>query len=69
MFIWVYGNLSLIGTWQNPERGPYSGVMIRYKSGEYPTGPEDGEPAYEGSGNSFTVSGLMAGIADKETGK
>lgn len=56
----LYSSLALIGTWQNPKVGPYSGVMIRYKTGDYPTDPEDGDLAYEGADNSFIVSRLMA---------
>jgi len=55
----VYGNLSVIGTWQNPEKGPYSGVMIRYKIGEYPVDMEDGELVYEGAETSFILEGLV----------
>ena len=57
----VYGSLSLIGTWQNPERGPYSGVMVRYKTESYPENVDDGELAYEGGENSFMLLGLTAG--------
>ena len=55
----VYGNLSVIGTWQNPEKGPYSGAMIRYKIGGYPVDMEDGELAYEGAETSFILEGLV----------
>jgi len=56
----LYGNLSLVGTWQNPEVGPYSGAMVRYKAGEYPVDLNDGELAYEGADNNFVVNGLTA---------
>ena len=57
----LYGTLALTGTWQNPAAGPYSGVTIRYKTGGYPNNIEDGELAYEGSDNSFSVGGLIDG--------
>ena len=52
--------LGLTCTWALPDRGPYSGVMIRYKAGEYPTNIEDGELAYEGPETYCTISGLIA---------
>lgn len=55
----LYGSYALAGTWQNPVTGPYSGVMIRYAVGQYPSGVADGVLAYEGAANSFTVSGLV----------
>lgn len=58
----LYGNLSLIGTWQNPEKGPYSGVMVRYKAESYPVNVNDGVLAYDGANNSCTVSGLVSGV-------
>ena len=45
-------------TWTNPSDSDFSKVKILYKQGSYPTSPNDGTVAYEGSGNSVTVTGL-----------
>lgn len=50
--------LGLTCTWALPDRGPYSGVMVRYKNGKYPAHIEDGELAYEGLETYCTISGL-----------
>lgn len=64
----AYSTSQVICTWKNPAKGPYSGVIIRYKTGSYPTGVSDGS-GYQGIGSnsslnaasSFTVGGLAAG--------
>ncbi|HEY8402156.1 MAG TPA: fibronectin type III domain-containing protein, partial [Cytophagaceae bacterium] len=45
-------------TWVNPTDSDFSKVKILYKQGSYPSSPSDGMVAYEGSGNSVTVTGL-----------
>lgn len=46
-------------TWTNPSDSDFSNVKILYKQGSYPSSPNDGIVAYEGSGNSVTVTGLV----------
>lgn len=46
-------------TWVNPIDSDFSKVKILYKQGSYPSSPNDGIVAYEGSGNSVTVTGLV----------
>lgn len=46
-------------TWANPSDSDFSKVKILYKQGSYPSSPNDGIVAYEGSGNSVTVTGLV----------
>ena len=48
---------SVTATWKWPSKGPYSGVIIRYKTGSYPTSVTDGTLGYKGTG---TASGLNA---------
>lgn len=48
---------SVTATWKWPSKGPYSGVIIRYKTGSYPTSVTDGTQGYKGTG---TASGLNA---------
>ena len=45
-------------TWTNPSSSDFSKVKILYKQGSYPTSPNDGMVAYEGSGNTVIVTGL-----------
>ena len=64
----AYSTSQVLCTWKNPAKGPYSGVIIRYKTGSYPTGVSDGS-GYQGIGSnsnlnaasSFTIGGLAAG--------
>lgn len=49
-------------TWTNPSNSDFSKVKILYKQGSYPTSPNDGMVAYEGSGNTVTVTGLTNDI-------
>ena len=56
-------------TWKWPAKGPYSGVIIRYKTGSYPTSASDGTQGYKGTGSNFnlgtsstaTIPGLTQG--------
>ena len=56
-------------TWKWPANGPYSGVIIRYKTGSYPTSVTDGTQGYKGTGtnsslnasSTVTISGLTQG--------
>ena len=45
-------------TWANPIDSDFSKVKILYKQGSYPSSPSDGMVAYEGSGNTVTITGL-----------
>lgn len=49
-----YSNLTLIASWANPAKGPWSGLRIMCKQGSYPNDFNDGTLFYEGSGVSAT---------------
>ncbi len=51
-------NGQVLLTWTNPADSDFSKVKILYKQGSYPTSSIDGTVAYEGSGNTVTVTGL-----------
>ena len=50
----LYASETVMGAWQNPAKGPYSGVKVVYRTDRYPENPDDGTVAYEGSGINFT---------------
>lgn len=52
-----YGAKQVTFTWKNPAKGPFSGVIIVYKTGSYPTSITDGTRIYKGSGNNTSASG------------
>lgn len=64
----AYSTSQVVCSWKNPANGPFGGVIIRYKTGGYPTSVTDGS-GYKGSGNntaangnsSTTIGGLTAG--------
>lgn len=64
----AYSTSQVVATWKNPANGPFGGVIIRWKTGSYPTSVTDGS-GYKGTGNntaangnsSTTISGLTAG--------
>lgn len=43
--------------WKNPAKGPYGGVIIRYKEGGYPSSVSDGTQIYKGVGSNSALSG------------
>lgn len=43
--------------WQNPAKGPFYGVVVRGKSGSYPTSVSDGSLIYNGYGTNTAPSG------------
>ena len=53
---------SVTATWKNPAKGPYSGVIIRYKTGSYPTSPSDGIQAYKGFGNNAALNAYSSAV-------
>ena len=53
----VYSSTAIAFTWQNPAKGPFSGVIIVGKTGAYPTSISDGTRYYNGSGNNTAASG------------
>jgi len=67
----AYSTSQVLCTWKNPAKGPYGGVIIRYKTGSYPTSVTDGTLGYQGVGTSYAlngtsttyISGLKAGTA------
>ena len=60
---------SVTATWKWPGAAPYSGVIIRYKTGSYQTSVTDGTQGYKGTGTNLnlnasstaTISGLTQG--------
>lgn len=66
----AYSTSQVLATWQNPAKGPYSGVAICAKTGGYPANINDSR-VYTGLGNngaangasSQVISGLAAGAA------
>ncbi|MBE5987992.1 MAG: hypothetical protein E7250_09710 [Paenibacillaceae bacterium] len=54
----VYSSTAITFTWQNPAKGPFSGVIIVGKTGSYPTSITDGTKYYKGSGNNTAASGI-----------
>nr|DAL02183.1 MAG TPA: hypothetical protein [Caudoviricetes sp.] len=59
----LYSTRAIMLTWQNPGRGPFSGVRIICRTdGRYPdiNNAGDGTLCYEGSGNNILVSNLPA---------
>ena len=53
------GSLSV--SWTNPIHKKFSGVMVRYKTGAYPTSMTDGTLLYNSTGTSAAASGLTGG--------
>ncbi|MDO8588670.1 MAG: glycoside hydrolase family 9 protein [Armatimonadota bacterium] len=48
-------------SWTNPTDPDFAGVMIRFRTDTYPTGPTDGTECYNGTGTSTIHSGLTNG--------
>lgn len=59
-----YSASQIIFTWQNPSRGPFSGVIIVGKTGGYPTNISDGTRYYKGFGNNAGASGVSNAIVE-----
>ena len=57
-----YSTSQVLLSWQNPAKGPFGGVSIRYKTGSYPTSVTDGTLAYEGVGSNNQPSGISQQI-------
>lgn len=49
--------LSVTLKWKNPSNGPYGGVIIRYKTGSYPSSVSDGTLFYKGTGSNSSLNG------------
>lgn len=56
----VYSSTAIAFTWQNPVKGPFSGVIIVGKTGAYPTSISDGTRYYKGYGNNTVASGISS---------
>lgn len=48
-------------SWGKPASKYFAGTMIRYKTGGYPTSVSDGALAYNGTGNSVSITTLKGG--------
>ncbi|RJR27411.1 MAG: DUF1566 domain-containing protein [Desulfobacteraceae bacterium] len=55
------GNGQVTLSWSNPPDSDYAGVLIRRKTGSYPTGTSDGTEIYRGTGTSKSDTGLANG--------
>ncbi|MFT4107750.1 MAG: hypothetical protein QM657_18510 [Lacrimispora sp.] len=64
----VYSSTAISFTWKNPEKGPFSGVIIIGKTGSYPTSISDGTRYYKGSGNNMVASGSSSATVTSFTG-
>lgn len=53
-----YSANQIIFTWQNPQKGPFSGVIIVGKTGGYPANINDGTRYYKGFGNNSSGNGV-----------
>lgn len=56
-----YSSYTVIASWANPSRGPWSGLRVMCKQGGYPSNASDGTLFYEGSGTSGFVT-LAGGV-------
>lgn len=54
---------SITLTWANPKDADFEKVIIRYKTGSYPTSETDGQSAYDGNATTATISSLQNGTA------
>lgn len=64
----VYSSTAISFTWKNPERGPFSGVIIVGKTGSYPTSLNDGIRYYTGYGNNSGATGVSTTTVSGFTG-
>lgn len=55
-----YSSNQIIFTWQNPQFGPFSGVIIVGKTGGYPANINDGTRYYKGFGNNNNSLGISS---------
>ena len=62
------GDRTVIFTWKNPAKGAFSGVIIVYKTGGYPTSINDGTRIYKGAGNNSTAGGTSSVTCNVPTG-
>lgn len=60
-FYATIGDTKVVLTWSKPSDSNYSGVMIVRKTGGYPQRVLDGTKVYEGTGTSFSDTGLTNG--------
>lgn len=60
-FAVVPGDASAVLTWTNPATADFNKTKILYRTDGYPTGVSDGTVAYEGSGNTVSLTGLTNG--------
>lgn len=58
----AYSSTQVTLTWKNPAKGPYSGVLVRYKTGSAPTSVTDGTEIYLGTGSNIAAGGSSAQI-------
>lgn len=56
----AYSTSQVLCTWRNPAKGPYSGVIIRYKTGSYPSSVSDGTLGYQGIGSNYNLNSVSS---------
>ncbi len=49
-------------SWTNPGDGDFAGVVIRRKTGSYPTGPTDGTSVFNGMASNYTDMGVSGNV-------
>lgn len=59
-----YSASRIVFTWQNPQNGPFSGVIIVGKTGGYPTNINDGTRYYKGFGNNTNSLGVSSVVVE-----
>lgn len=64
----VYSSTAIMFKWKNPEKGPFSGVIIVGKTGSYPTSITDGTRYYIGTGNNTTSYGISIATVSSFSG-
>lgn len=60
----VYSSTAIMFTWQNPLKGPFSGVIIVGKTDGYPENVDDGTRYYKGYGSNVMPSGISNAVVN-----
>lgn len=60
----VYSSTAIMFTWQNPLKGPFSGVIIVGKTDGYPENVDDGTRYYKGYGSNVMASGISNAVVN-----
>lgn len=60
----VYSSTAIMFIWQNPLKGPFSGVIIVGKTDGYPENVDDGTRYYKGYGSNVMASGISNAVVN-----